>query len=244
MTAMPCSSSTARDRRPRRRVLSLGVRHCGRGAPASALHPFDQPDVEAAKVAARRLTAAVEATGALPAETPFFVQRRRRALRRRSEPRRAPARRGEPRCGRWRSLFAAHLVRVVPGDYVALLAFLDMSADNERAISALARAGAEATGAATSAGFGPRFLHSTGQAHKGRAGERLFLQLTERPVDDLPVPGQRLTFGQVVAAQARGDLQVARRARSPAPADPLRAGRSGRLGALAAAPQRARMIRP
>ena len=169
------------------------------------LHPFDQPDVEAAKVAARRVTAAAEATGELPAETPFFSrdgvelyadEANRDALLA-AAPEKSPA-----------ALFAAHLSRVVPGDYVALLAFLEMGEANEAAVGALRERCEKATGAATSVGFGPRFLHSTGQAHKGGPDSGVFVQLTERPVDDLPVPGQRLTFGQVVAAQARGDLEV------------------------------------
>jgi transaldolase/glucose-6-phosphate isomerase len=61
---------------------------------------------------------------------------------------------------------------------------------------------------ATCLGFGPRFLHSTGQAYKGGPGTGLFLQITGDDAQDLPVPGQRYTFGVVKAAQARGDLQV------------------------------------
>lgn len=169
------------------------------------LHPFDQPDVEAAKVAARKLTAAVEATGALPPETPFLAvdgvefhadERNREAL---------VAAAGGPAA---EAVLAAHLARATPGDYFALLAFLDMSVENETALAALRLRVARSARVATTTGFGPRFLHSTGQAHKGGPASGLFLQITERALDDLPVPGQRLTFGQVLSAQARGDLQV------------------------------------
>lgn len=61
---------------------------------------------------------------------------------------------------------------------------------------------------ATCMGFGPRFLHSTGQAYKGGPNTGLFLQLTCEDAADVPVPGQRYTFGVVKAAQARGDFQV------------------------------------
>jgi transaldolase/glucose-6-phosphate isomerase len=61
---------------------------------------------------------------------------------------------------------------------------------------------------ATSVGFGPRYLHSTGQAHKGGPASGLFLVVTDEPRPDLPVPGQRLSFGQAIAAQARGDAAV------------------------------------
>jgi transaldolase/glucose-6-phosphate isomerase len=169
------------------------------------VHPFDQPDVESAKVAARRLTAAIESTGALPPESPFLAgdgielfaddANRDELLGATREPSVA-------------AVVAAHLARARPGDYAALLAFLDMSPANEAALESIRGRVAKATGVATTTGFGPRFLHSTGQAHKGGPPSGLFLQFTENVVADLPVPGQRLTFGQVVAAQARGDLQV------------------------------------
>jgi transaldolase/glucose-6-phosphate isomerase len=169
------------------------------------LHPFDQPDVEAAKIAARRFTVAIEATGQLPGETPFFSEdgvelhadeANREALLAAVEERSLAA------------LVAAHLDRAQAGDYVALLAFLDMDEANETAVAALRESCEVRTGSAVTVGFGPRFLHSTGQAHKGGPASGVFLQLTERPLNDLAVPGQRLTFGQVVQAQALGDLQV------------------------------------
>ncbi len=168
------------------------------------LHPFDQPDVESAKVEARRLTAAVEATGALPDETPlcshgpftFFADAELAA--------RVGPGAGAP------ELLAAHLGRLADGDYFALLAFLEMCERHARPLERLRHRVRDAAGVATTLGFGPRFLHSTGQAHKGGPSSGLFLQVTADPRDDLPVPGQRLTFGQVLAAQARGDFEVLR----------------------------------
>jgi transaldolase/glucose-6-phosphate isomerase len=61
---------------------------------------------------------------------------------------------------------------------------------------------------ATCLGFGPRFLHSTGQAYKGGPNSGVFLQITADPAVDVPVPGQKYTFGTVIAAQARGDFEV------------------------------------
>ena len=169
------------------------------------VHPFDQPDVEAAKIATRRLTAAVEATGELPPETAFLAEA---GLELHAD----EANRAElldavdnPTIA---GLLGAHFGRARSGDYIALLAFLEMSAENERALAALRGRAATRSGIATTVGFGPRFLHSTGQAHKGGPPSGLFLQITERPVRDLPVPGRRLSFGQVLAAQARGDLEV------------------------------------
>ncbi len=168
------------------------------------VHPFDQPDVEAAKVEARKLTAAVEATGALPLESPlatagplsFFADA---GLARGLEPGVSPV-----------ELMRRHLARLAPGDYFALLAFLEASDRHETILQRLRHRVRDRRRVATSLGFGPRFLHSTGQAHKGGPASGLFLQITADPLDDLPVPGQRLTFGQVIAAQARGDFEVLR----------------------------------
>ena len=105
-------------------------------------------------------------------------------------------------------LLRAHLDRLGPGDYLALLAFLPM---NEATIRSLSRARSRvlrAHGSATCLGFGPRFLHSTGQAYKGGPGSGVFLQITCDDAQDLPVPGQRYSFGVVKAAQARGDFEV------------------------------------
>ncbi len=94
-----------------------------------------------------------------------------------------------------------------PGiDYVAILAYLPKDPPIEARLQAIrARIGA-ATGAATTLGFGPRFLHSTGQLHKGGPDTGIFLQLTADPSKDLPIPGWPETFGTLIAAQASGDL--------------------------------------
>jgi transaldolase/glucose-6-phosphate isomerase len=83
-----------------------------------------------------------------------------------------------------------------------------MNAANEAAMAELRSRLSLTAAAPVSAGFGPRFLHSTGQAHKGGPPTGLFLQISESPAADLPIPGRRLTFGQVVNAQARGDFEV------------------------------------
>ena len=94
-----------------------------------------------------------------------------------------------------------------PGvDYVAILAYLPKDPPVEARLQAIrARIGA-ATGAATTLGFGPRFLHSTGQLHKGGPDTGVFLQLTAEPSKDLPIPGWEESFGTLIAAQALGDL--------------------------------------
>ena len=94
-----------------------------------------------------------------------------------------------------------------PGiDYVAILAYLPKDSPIEARLQAIRAGIGAATGAATTLGFGPRFLHSTGQLHKGGPDTGVFLQITADPSKDLPIPGWPETFGTLIAAQALGDL--------------------------------------
>jgi len=166
--------------------------------------PFDQPDVESAKIEARKLTAALEATGELPPETPvatdgelaFFADAELAAA--------------IPAGASAADVLAAHLRRAAAGDYFAVLAFLEMSTRNAVPLQRLRHRVRDGARVATSLGFGPRYLHSTGQAHKGGPPSGIFLMVTADPREDVAVPGQNLTFGQVIAAQARGDFEVLR----------------------------------
>jgi glucose-6-phosphate isomerase len=167
------------------------------------INPFDQPDVEASKVATRKLTDEYERTGRLPAETPLLEADGLRLF--------ADERNAAVLLGGERSLagvLRAHLGRVAPGDYVALLAYVEMIPAHEAVLTAIRRAVRDRFRVATCVGFGPRFLHSTGQAYKGGPNSGVFLQVTSEDAADLPVPGQRYTFGVIKAAQARGDLEV------------------------------------
>jgi transaldolase/glucose-6-phosphate isomerase len=91
-------------------------------------------------------------------------------------------------------------------DYVAILAYLPPDPDVAARLEAIRTRIRDATGAATTLGFGPRFLHSTGQLHKGGPDTGVFLQLTAEPSKDLPIPGWEESFGTLIAAQALGDL--------------------------------------
>ena len=102
----------------------------------------------------------------------------------------------------------AHLNRLRAGDYFALLAYVEMNEGHEEQLQTIRHAVRNQKRTATCLGFGPRFLHSTGQAYKGGPNTGVFLQLTCDDAQDLPVPGQKYTFGVVKAAQARGDFQV------------------------------------
>lgn len=103
---------------------------------------------------------------------------------------------------------AGHLNRLTAGDYFALLAYLEVDPEYEAELQALRLRVRDIKHVAACMGFGPRFLHSTGQAYKGGPTTGLFLQVTCEDAADRPVPGQPYTFGTVNAAQARGDFQV------------------------------------
>lgn len=170
------------------------------------INPFDQPDVEASKIATRDLTQRYEQFGSVPKETAFFSQggislladqENRNLLSRAAGP--------DPTAA---SILKAHLERLSPGDYFAILAYLEMSPLHQRLLQRLRRQVRDRFGVATCLGFGPRFLHSTGQAYKGGPNSGVFLQITGEDPQDMPVPGRKYTFGAVKAAQARGDFQV------------------------------------
>src|SRR5206468_2846448 len=101
-----------------------------------------------------------------------------------------------------------HLARAGAGDYFAVLGYITMNSANETTLQAIRHAVRDKKRVATCLGYGPRFLHSTGQAYKGGPNTGVFLQITCDDAKDLPVPGQKFTFGVVKAAQARGDFQV------------------------------------
>ena len=170
------------------------------------INAFNQPDVEASKVATRRLTEQYEKTGSLPPETPILHDGGIRVF---TDENNAVSL--AKAAGRDRSLsgyLRAHLNRLSPGDYFAILAYLEMNEAHEAQLQAVRHAVRDAKRVATCLGFGPRFLHSTGQAYKGGPNTGVFLQITCDDATDLPVPGQKYTFGVVKAAQARGDFQV------------------------------------
>ena len=170
------------------------------------VNPFDQPDVEASKVATRTLTTEYEQTGRLPPETPFFQEDDIKLFT--DEKNLAELNKV---AGEHLSLIGylrAHLNRLRPRDYFAVLAYLEMNEVHEATLQELRHAIRDHKRVATCLGFGPRFLHSTGQAYKGGPGSGVFLQITCDDAEDLAVPGQKYTFGVVKAAQARGDFRV------------------------------------
>jgi transaldolase/glucose-6-phosphate isomerase len=169
------------------------------------INPFDQPDVEAAKVRTRELTSAFEKTGRLPKEEPaisaagfdlYTDAENARALREKG---------GDGELSSW---LKAHLARAEPGDYVAFLAYIARDDEHIGNLQRMRLAVRNRKKVATCAEFGPRFLHSTGQAYKGGPDSGVFLQITADDPRDLKIPGRKTSFSIIKAAQARGDFDV------------------------------------
>ena len=165
------------------------------------INPFDQPNVEAAKVQARQMVAAYQADGRLPAEEPAL---RGDGL----------ALYGEVRGSTPAQALAGFLDSAPAGAYLALQAYVPPTAATDTALQDLRRVARARTGLATTSGYGPRFLHSTGQLHKGDAGRGRCLQIVTASVPDLPIPDRAgeptaaLSFDVLKQAQALGDRQA------------------------------------
>jgi glucose-6-phosphate isomerase len=171
------------------------------------INPFNQPDVESAKIETRALTAAYEKTGTLPEREPVLVDGGIGIYA--TEAYAATLKAAVP-AGTLAGYLRAHLDQIHAGDYFATLAFLPMFPEHEAAIQGFRHKVCDAKRVATCLGFGPRFLHSTGQDYKGGPNTGVFLQITaEHDVEaDIDVPGQTYSFGVVIDAQAAGDLAV------------------------------------
>ena len=153
------------------------------------VNPFNQPDVESSKVVTRRY---VERMRAGDTTEPSGVVRL-----------------GDVSALGLAQLLGTHLATFPERGYAVVSAYLDRNDRNRELLQTLRRSIARVTGGASVLGFGPSFLHSTGQAHKGGPNRGLFLQITAAPpAADIAVPGQGLTFGQVQLAQAWGDYEV------------------------------------
>jgi len=163
------------------------------------IDPFDQPNVQESKDATKDLLEAFRARGALPQPAPLVA-----------EPGLAvtadPAALGDAPV----TVDGAvqHLLTLLRAgrDYFAILAYLPPDPEVAKALQRIRQRVRDTTGVATTLGFGPRFLHSTGQLHKGGPDSGVFLQVTADPAKDLPIPGWEETFGTLIAAQALGDL--------------------------------------
>ena len=169
------------------------------------INPFNQPDVESAKIETRTLTTAYEQTGQLPEREPVLVDGGIQAYA--TEAYAATLKAATP-SETLAGYLRAHLDQIHAGDYFAALAFLPMFPEHETAIQGFRHKVRDARRVATCLGFGPRFLHSTGQDYKGGPNSGVFLQITADHAVDVDVPGQTYSFGVVIDAQAAGDLAV------------------------------------
>jgi glucose-6-phosphate isomerase len=166
----------------------------------AAIDPFDQPNVQESKDNTGRLIQAYRETGALAEGDPIWSGDGARVYAPRAVADRLAT-------GSLARLFASYLELVRPRDYFGILAYLDRSDATAAALAGLRGALRDRLRIATTLGYGPRFLHSTGQLHKGGPDSGLFLQLTSDPREDLTIPGEPYTFATLRRAQALGDFQ-------------------------------------
>ena len=159
------------------------------------INPFDQPNVELAKIKARELMAEFETSGSLPSEAPTLDYNDIDVY--------GPAM-GETAAEALR----AFVTSFRPGDYVAIMAYLPYTSETNTVLNDLRLRLRNGLQAATSLGYGPRFLHSTGQLHKGDGNNGLFIQLTHTPRSDIDIPGEQYSFATLIAAQAQGDFNA------------------------------------
>jgi len=170
------------------------------------INAFNQPDVEASKIATKNLTSEYEKNGSLPPEKPIVEDSGIKLFT--DEKNAAELAKAVGADKSVAAYLKAHLQRIGAGDYFALLGYIQMNEGHEKQLQAIRHAVRDKKHVATCLGFGPRFLHSTGQAYKGGPNSGVFLQVTCEDAVELPVPEQKYTFGVVKAAQARGDFQV------------------------------------
>lgn len=164
------------------------------------INPFDQPNVEAAKVLARQMVSEYEEKGSLPAETPAVSDE-------------GTAVYGDLAASSPEEALLGFLGQALPGDYIALQAYLTQEEATDELLSPLRSALRDRFRLATTVGYGPRFLHSTGQLHKGDGGRGLFIQLTADDKQDMAIPNDKflpsaVTFGILKSAQAMGDRRA------------------------------------
>jgi glucose-6-phosphate isomerase len=169
------------------------------------INPFNQPDVESAKIETRALTDQYEKSGTLPTREPVLVDN---GVKLYATPAYAATLKAAAPAQTLAGYLRAHLNQLHPGDYFATLAFLPMFDANERVIQGFRHKVRDKKRVATCLGFGPRFLHSTGQDYKGGPNTGVFLQITADHARDVDIPGARYSFGVVIDAQAAGDLAV------------------------------------
>jgi hypothetical protein len=163
------------------------------------INPFDQPNVQESKDATKELLEAFKQSGKLQEQT-VLAEGDGLTVYGDEATRATLGAEGVP------GLFKAHLGRVKPGDYIALLDYFEESEDTEGLVQQIRTHLRDATRCATTTGYGPRFLHSTGQLHKGGPDSGVFIQITAADARDVEIPGEPFTFSTLKQAQALGDF--------------------------------------
>jgi transaldolase/glucose-6-phosphate isomerase len=170
------------------------------------INPFNQPDVEEAKVLARKWTDQYDKTGVLDEQTPFFVGE---GLKLFTDATNEAVLASMVGAGADLATYLrAHVARAGVGDYFALLAYVEMKGEHQVVLTQIRKLIRDTQKVATCVGFGPRFQHSTGQAYKGGPNTGVFLQITADDSVELPVPNHRYSFGTAKEIEARSDFQV------------------------------------
>jgi len=161
------------------------------------VNPFNQPDVEAAKIRARELMTSHRESGVISVDEPVLSDGSIHISGNAGS-------NAETTVGR----MAAFFQQGQGGDYATIMAYIPYSRENDELLNAIRIFLRDRLHVATTVGYGPRFLHSTGQLHKGGKNNGLFIQITHTPASDIPVPGEHYSFGTLLAAQAGGDYQA------------------------------------
>ncbi len=164
------------------------------------INAFDQPNVQESKDYTKSLLDDYKRTGWLPDDNPLVATNGTRIY---ADAGNREALRG---AGSFDAVIAAHVKRVRPGDYVAINAYVERTDATHQALQSIRHAIRDSKQVATTLGYGPRFLHSTGQLHKGGPDSGVFIQITSDDAEDLPIPGEPYSFGVLKAAQALGDF--------------------------------------
>jgi transaldolase/glucose-6-phosphate isomerase len=161
------------------------------------INPFDQPNVQESKDSTNRILGEFQKTQRLPEENAVIIEKPLYFY-------------GDGKHKNGKHMLRAFLSQVRPGDYIALQAYFTETPAIERDLQTIRNYLRDMLHVATTSGYGPRFLHSTGQYHKGGPNTGLFIQLTADDIEDIPVPDSNYTFSILKQAQAMGDLQALR----------------------------------
>lgn len=168
-----------------------------------SINPFDQPNVQESKDNTNRLLEEFKKTGALPEPSPLVTEGE---LKLYGTPRSVETSPAQSPQSALSSVVTEFINRAASGDYIALLAYIEETPAHDRLLAAIRTQLRAMLKVATTTGYGPRFLHSTGQLHKGGPDNGIFIQLTDDDKTDLPIPGEPYSFGVLKQAQSLGDF--------------------------------------